>query len=166
LRAPAPCSLAWLHTMALPYLRPPACWPRSPASRVSSLPCAPRESTQWSLCGTTKFRRTGATTDSWAPLEPIPLLRPRANPILLLTLLLIFLALAQHLYPSPMDIPRGEAYLLWYVQRTEYRCAKIGSPPGDARPDGIESSRRARAAAWLWHRPPDRASEPACSAIE
>src|SRR5215468_3273590 len=32
--------------------------------------------------------------------------------------------------------------------------------------DGPESSRRARAAAWLWHRPPDRASERAGSAVE
>src|SRR5262245_34388777 len=57
----------------------------------------------------------------------------------------------------PVDIPMEEAYLLCHVQRTEYRSAEIGSPTRDARPDGIESPRCARAAAWVWDRPPDRA---------
>src|SRR6266542_3751373 len=43
--------------MPRPCLPPPACWPRSPVSRVSCLPCAHREATQWLLCDTTKFRR-------------------------------------------------------------------------------------------------------------
>jgi hypothetical protein len=33
-----------------------------------------------------------------------------------------------HLCLSPMDIPMGEAYLLWHVQRTEFRRSEIGSP--------------------------------------
>src|SRR5262249_603991 len=79
------------------------------------------------------------------------------SPVPLLTLFFIYLALAPQLCHFPVDITMEEAYLLWYVQRTACRYAEIGSPPGNARPDGLESSRRARAAARLWHRPPDRA---------
>src|SRR5262249_29625440 len=79
---------------------------------------------------------------------------------------LIFLTLAPHFCPFPMDTPREEVYFLWHVQRTEHRGAEIGSPSGDARPDGIESSRGSWAAARLWYRPPDRASERTGSAIK
>jgi hypothetical protein len=40
----------------------------------------------------------------------------------------------------PMDIPVEEAYLLWHIQRTEYRSSEIGSPTADARPDGNEGT--------------------------
>src|SRR5262245_21089514 len=74
--------------------------------------------------------------------------------------------LPQHFCPSPMDIPMEGVYLLWHVQRKNHRDAKIGSSPGNARPDGAEGPRRARPAARLWHRPPDRAGKRTGPAIE
>src|SRR5215510_16140155 len=70
------------------------------------------------------------------------------------------------IYRLSVDITMEEGYLPWHVQRKKRGSAEIGSPPGDARSDGPESSRRIGAAAWLWDRPPDRAGERAGSAIE
>jgi hypothetical protein len=47
-----------------------------------------------------------------------------------------------------MDITREKAYLLCYAQRTEYNRAGIGNPVRNARPDGPESSGRARPENW------------------